>query len=114
MARGGYREGAGCKSKWRNGKTKTIRVPIALSKRLLEIAEGMDRGLTFVIEEEARKEVIIDYDTESKPIVIDLSGISIVSVSGQIGVKLSDLVKKGYQIKPKKLSDIVLSSLGAK
>jgi transcription elongation factor len=114
MARGGYREGAGCKSKWRNGKTRTIRVPIALSERLLEIAEAMDKGLTFVVKEEGRKEAIIDYDTESKPVVIDLSGISVVPVSGQIGVKLSDLVRKGYQIKPKTLSDIVLSSLGAK
>jgi hypothetical protein len=44
MARGGARLNSGPVSKWKHGKTTTIRVPIALSKRLLEIAKILDQG----------------------------------------------------------------------
>lgn len=44
MCRGGYRRGAGRKAAWRHGETKTIRVPVALREKLLEIARQLDRG----------------------------------------------------------------------
>lgn len=42
MPRGGARPNSGPSSRWRHGKTKTIRVPIVLADRLLEIAKQMD------------------------------------------------------------------------
>jgi len=42
MPRGGLREGAGLRPTWNRGKTQTIRVPIVLADRLLEIARKLD------------------------------------------------------------------------
>ena len=44
MPRGGKREGAGRKLGWSRPDTKVIRVPSALSDRLLEIAHWLDSG----------------------------------------------------------------------
>lgn len=48
MSRGGVRQGAGKKSSWKSGcrfeQTKLIRVPIAISSQLLEIAHWLDEG----------------------------------------------------------------------
>ena len=109
MPRGGKREGAGAKFKWKHGKTKTIRVPVELADQLLELAKKLDEGQTVVSESEIKETANIDYDTESK--VIDLTGISLVSVSGQMGVKLKDLVFKGYSFQPDRLNRIISMSL---
>ena len=109
MPRGGKREGAGAKFKWKHGKTKTIRVPVELADRLLELAKKLDEGETVVPQSDIKETANIDYDTESK--VIDLTGVSLVSVSGQVGVRLSDLMLKGYQIEPLRLADLVRRSL---
>ncbi len=42
--RGGCRQGAGRKSCWRQGRTQTIRVPVAIAEQLLEIGRQLDRG----------------------------------------------------------------------
>jgi len=42
MPRGGAREGSGPDSSWRLGKTKAIRVPIALADQLLKLAREAD------------------------------------------------------------------------
>jgi hypothetical protein len=109
MPRGGKRPGSGNRFKWHHGKTVTIRVPIALVDRILEIAQGLDRGLSFIEKGEEPKTATIDCGTQSK--VIDMSGVSITVISGQMGVKLSDLVRKGYKIEPKSLNDVVLTAL---
>jgi O-acetyl-ADP-ribose deacetylase (regulator of RNase III) len=44
MTRGGCRSGSGAKPKWRHTKTKTIRVPVAIADRVLEIAKMIDQG----------------------------------------------------------------------
>ena len=44
MGRGGYRQGSGRKARWSQGKTQTIRVPVALKEQLLEISRQLDRG----------------------------------------------------------------------
>lgn len=44
MGRGGCRTGAGAKSKWKSSKTKTIRVPVAIADRVLELAKMLDQG----------------------------------------------------------------------
>lgn len=112
MPRGGKRVGSGNKSKWKSGKTKTIRVPIALADHLLELARVLDDGESLEIVNSTMVNNIIDSDTESK--VIDLSGVSLASVSGQMGIKLTDLIRKGYEIHPKRLNDIVLAALEEK
>ncbi|MEG3882043.1 hypothetical protein QT972_32285 [Microcoleus sp. herbarium7] len=94
MVRGGRREGAGGQFKWKNGKTKTIRVPESLAEQILELARKLDEGIS-----------IIDHDTPSK--VLDLSGISIRQHNGVIAVYLEDLVKAGYQILPERVSQLV-------
>ena len=98
MPRGGYRKGAGGKPKWKHGKTKVIRVPEVLADRIVKYAKDLDTGK--VVKQESK---VIE--------VIDLSNISLISVSGQMGIRLSDLVKKGYEIRPKRLNDIVSASL---
>lgn len=90
MPRGGKREGSGAKSKWKHGKTTSIRVPIALVDQILEVAHQIDNG-TFLAHRESSK-------------TIDLSGISIVSCNGKKGVIISELMKAGYKIEPSKLA----------
>lgn len=94
MARGGRREGAGGKSSWTHGKTKTIRVPESLADRVLVIARMIDQGR------------LVDDVTTSK--YIDLSGVSIKFLDGDAVVYVDDLLKAGYTIKPVALVDKVL------
>jgi hypothetical protein len=97
MSRGGKREGAGGKPTWKNGKTKTIRVPIVLAEEILKNARELDeRG-------------VIERDTESK--VLDLSGITIPEIRGKRFVFLSDLVRLGYEIYPLKLAELIRAEL---
>jgi hypothetical protein len=86
MTRGGKREGAGNKYKWNHGKTKVIRVPEAISDRVLEIAKIIDDGLS------------LDSVTQSKS--IDLSGISVKMSDKGMFVYLKDLLNAGYKIRP--------------
>jgi hypothetical protein len=86
MPRGGRRPGSGPKSSWNYGPTTTIRVPIALAARLLEIARCMDDG-----------------DPLPTRAVIDLSGVSVRhSPQGPV-IRLVDLLGAGYEIKPERL-----------
>lgn len=91
MTRGGKREGAGNKYKWNHGKTKVIRVPEAISDRVLEIAKIIDDGLS------------LDSVTQSK--TIDLTGISIKKSDKGMFVYLKDLLNAGYKIRPLALVD---------
>lgn len=97
MGRGGARLGAGTKSTWKNGKTKTIRVPVALADEILKIARSLD------------EKRVIEYDTVSK--LINLSGISVPQMNGKKFVFLQDLVKSGYLIEPSSLADRVAEEL---
>jgi hypothetical protein len=100
MPRGGHRDGSGGTSTWNYGKTKTIRVPVALADRLLEVARAMDEGEVFV----ARTNVI-EPVTESK--IIDLAGVSVTHLNGEIAIRLEDLVKLGYKLLPLSLAQMV-------
>lgn len=91
MARGGKRDGAGGKPSWRHGKTKPIRVPVTLAEKILEIAR--------VLDEEG---VGVSEDSEPNK-VIDLTGVAILYSQGGPVVRLSDLVRIGYEIKPERL-----------
>lgn len=97
MPRGGKRPGAGSKPTWKHGKTKTIRVPIALADEILEFARKLDEGN------------VIEHDTESK--VIDLSEITVPEIRGRRFVFLSDLLKFGYEIHPLKWAEIARAEL---
>jgi hypothetical protein len=84
--RGGKRDGAGGKSSWNYGKTKPVRVPVALASKVLEIARILDDG-------------DLDQDvTGSK--VIDLTGVAVRQARDGAVVRLSDLIRLGFQIKP--------------
>lgn len=91
MGRGGYRENAGSKPSWNYGKTKVIRVPIALADQILAIARMLDSG-------KALEDV-----TASK--MVNLSGISIHQLKNGPVVYLQDLLKAGYKIRPLALVD---------
>jgi hypothetical protein len=93
MVRGGVRLGSGAKSKWKNGKTTTIRVPKVLIPQILEYAEKLD------------SEGIIENETLSK--ILNLSGVSIRQHNGITSIYLEDLVKLGYEIQPESLSNLV-------
>ena len=97
MPRGGKREGAGAKPKWKHGKTKLIRVPVALADQVLELTEMLDNGY------EVGRLDIIETVTKSDK-VIDLSGISLTHLSGVLAVKLEDLVSSGYKLLPEAIS----------
>ena len=87
--RGGKREGSGGKPTWRYGKTKPVRVPVALAEKILEIAR--------VLDEEGLESPV----TSSK--VIDLTGIAIYSSKDGAMVRLMDLLRAGYEIQPERL-----------
>ena len=87
--RGGKREGSGGKPTWRYGKTKPVRVPVALAEKILEIAR--------VLDEEGLESPV----TSSK--VIDLTGIAIYSSKDGPTVRLADLLRMGYEIQPERL-----------
>ena len=106
MPRGGKREGAGNKFKWKHGKTKTIRVPIELADQVLELAKKLDQGETLVSQSEIKEKANIDYDTESK--VIDLSGVSLKTFQGGPYVALEVLLFKGYEFYPSVLNQKVI------
>ncbi len=89
--RGGKREGAGRKSKWRHGKTTTIRVPESLAIQVLQLARQLDSGIQF------------DSVADSK--TIDLAGIPIRHLDEQPVVALKDPLRKGFKIRPLKLVD---------
>jgi hypothetical protein len=97
MSRGGKREGAGGKPTWKNGKTKTIRVPVVLAEEILRIARELD------------EKGVIEHDTESK--VLDLSGITVPEIRGKRFVFLSDLVRSGYEVYPLKWAEIARAEL---
>lgn len=96
MPRGGYRENAGRKPKWRSGKTKMIRVPIELVDQLLEIANKLDQGVSI--------------ENESISKVVDLSGVPLIVINGKKGVALIDLLKAGYDIKPATLAKNIMKN----
>jgi len=97
MPRGGKREGAGGKPTWKNGKTKTIRVPIAIAQEVLKLAKELD------------EKGVIERDTESK--VLDLSGITVPEIRGKRFVFLSDLLMSGYEIHPLKWAEAARAEL---
>lgn len=90
--RGGRREGAGGKPSWRHGKTKPVRVPVALADKILEIARILDQG---------------DLEGSSGDVeVIDLTRVPIsYSRLGPV-VRLSDLIDAGYRLKPDRLMNL--------
>lgn len=98
MARGGRREGAGGRPAWRYGKTKPVRVPIALAEKILEIAKILDEGK---FEDSDNLERFKKLVTESK--VIDLTGVAILYSKDGPVVRLADLVRVGYEIQPERL-----------
>lgn len=96
MARGGRREGSGAKSLWEHGKTKPIRVPIAIAERVLEVAKGIDKGE--------------DPAVVPSPKVIDLNGVAILRVNNEPVIRLADLIRAGYEIRPERLGNLVRES----
>jgi len=87
-------------STWKQGRTKTIRIPISLADRLIEVARAMDEGNEVVINLSTIEPV-----TESK--VIDLSGVRVTHLNGEIAIRLEDLVKLGYELRPLSLAQMV-------
>lgn len=98
MARGGRREGAGGRPAWKYGKTKPVRVPIALADKILEIAKILDEGK---FEDSDNLKELEELVTASK--VIDLAGIAILYSKDGPVVRLADLVRVGYEIRPERL-----------
>lgn len=94
MPRGGSRVGAGGKSTWRTGRTKTVRVPEVLAERILQIAR--------ILDEEGALE-LTGGNTETRSKVIDLSGVSIHAHQRGPAIYLADLLKAGFQIRPERL-----------
>lgn len=98
MPRGGRRSGAGGKPTWRHGRTKTIRVPDALSEKILQIARILDEEGSLELSSNGGNAT-----TETGSKVLDLSGIAIHAGQNGPSVYLADLLRAGYQIKPERL-----------
>jgi hypothetical protein len=101
MPRGGAREGAGGLSTWKHGKTKTIRVPEVLAEKVLAIARLLDAN-PLSYEPVTGSNIAV---TGSN--VIDLSGVQVTQVNGEIAVKLEDLVGIGFALQPRSLAEMV-------
>lgn len=106
MSKGGSRNNAGAKSTWLHGKTKTIRVPIDLADRLMEIARELDEGKAI----ETEKTPSNKPDTESEK-VINLAGVRLRQHEGVLVIRLEDLAKAGYKILPQQISEMVKARL---
>ena len=102
MPRGGYRKGAGGKPTWKHGKTKVIRVPEVLADKVIEYAKKLDRG---EIEEKVKPVVKVEAFK-----VVDLGGVKLKAIDGQMGVMVGDLIKRGYTIKPDRLQELIVRS----
>ena len=76
----------------------------------MELAVALDEGKKVDIVTLTSKVSSYEKITESK--VLDLSNIPLSQVNGEIAVKLTDLVKNGYEIWPKKVSNLVKARLG--
>jgi hypothetical protein len=111
MARGGIRSNSGAKGKWKHGKTKSIRVPVALAEQILEYARNLDESAIIESETESKTNYtpISDSVTESK--VLDLSGISLGKLKERTFVFLDNLLKSGYVLLPDTLNDQVLTEI---
>jgi hypothetical protein len=111
MPRGGRREGAGGRFKWRHGKTKTIRVPEVLVNQILEYAQKLD--IESIIEHDTRSKVVTRIPVTGNEAlnVLNLSGISIYRNQQKSFVFLQDLIKLGYEIEPKSLADRILEEI---
>lgn len=108
MSRGGYRKNAGRQSQWKNKGTKSIRVPKVLAEQILNYAHKIDNGDVFEEEQLA----LFKIETSVKEnCVIDLYGVNLTPVKGQLGVKISDLIKKGYSVIPEYINDTVTESM---
>jgi len=97
MPRGGKRLGAGVKPTWKNGTTRTIRVPIAIAEKVLELARELDEN------------GFVEHEIPSR--VLNLSGVSIPRFGGKSFVSLQDLVVSGYEIKPVNLSKRLIEEI---
>lgn len=93
MPRGGKREGAGAKPKWKHGKTTSIRVPEVLVEDVLKAARRLDEGES------------LEFDTNSK--VIDFSRVLVGEFRGKRFVFLEKLMRAGYEILPLTLAENV-------
>lgn len=106
MPRGGAREGAGGISKWKHGKTKTIRVPVALADKVLALAREIDSGDSHAVLKRAIAAPVMA-GAKAGDKVLDLSGIQMTHVNGEIAVKLEDLVRRGVVLHPQHLAKMV-------
>lgn len=112
MPRGGQRANAGAKSTWNAGATKTIRVPIAIADKLLQIARQIDADYESSEKSNHDNYATIEPVTDSK--VINLSGVSLRQVDGILSVYLEDLVSKGYTLVPSSIDNMVKSRIKKK
>ena len=91
MARGGQRDGAGRKSTWASGcgfeETKLIRVPIAISDKVLEFAHKLDSGATIDLETKSLNQI------EAKSI----EQLELITIQDKSYLQ-SELIEKGKQI----------------
>lgn len=112
MARGGARLNAGAKSKWKHGKTKTIRVPEVFADQVIEYAKKLDsKG---IIENVSQSKTVPGIPGTGLLIAsntLNLSNISIHRLKNKSFVFIEDLIKAGYEIQPSKLAAIVLDEM---
>jgi len=103
MVRGGYREKAGRKSTWVSGckfeETKLIRVPIAISDRVLEIAHKLDNGEVIDLVTDSNNEIVTESieDNYSRSELIE-KGKQIVYDETQVRIKDRSSVRKYFSL----------------
>jgi hypothetical protein len=108
MSRGGYREGSGRKSSWRNPETQLMRVPKLFAAQLLHLARLLDRGepIEIVSNKAASR---LDFVTES-----DDTEPSVDSVTESDGQTELDLVAPDLdQIAENIVADVAIAKTEA-
>lgn len=76
MPKGGARPNSGPRPSWKHGKTTTIRVPIVLADKLLEIARALDENEDFEVDtgskrkqaEQYVQEILLRIPIKQKPV----------------------------------------------
>ena len=113
MPKGGVRKNAGARSKWKQGKTKMIRVPEVLADKILQYAHDLDEGAIIDTEAESKNNynLVCESESKSESKILDLSKVSVGTLNSRTFVFLDNLIKSGFLLKPDILNDRVLTEI---
>ncbi len=98
---GGYRPGSGNKYKWKHGETKAVRIPIAITDEVIEVAKAIDAGSRLVPHDSVTQSSIAKGGDELTQCQTEVDRLKTLNskLSSNIGELEADLIKAQQQLK---------------